>query len=171
MAGRRNQGYLYLLKARNQNLYKIGITKKPAQRFKQLDVGGRNLLLECVLCNEYQYEEKRLHHKFKQYRLPQTEYFELPSVDSLREEYKSLEYKEPENIIETRRRDEEAEREFRQILETPTSAKRKSYKFFDMSTWTQTQMNIFIVCCIFIPFTFPVYLLLGALHIFIGGKL
>ena len=65
-------GWLYLI--RNQDIYKIGITKNLLKRMDQLKADE---VLNVVKCSNYENLEKELHKKFKEYRIPQTEYFRL----------------------------------------------------------------------------------------------
>ena len=65
-------GFVYLI--RNQDIYKIGITKNLLKRMDQLKADE---VLNVVKCSNYENLEKELHKKFKEYRIPQTEYFRL----------------------------------------------------------------------------------------------
>ncbi len=70
------KGWVYLI--RNQDLYKIGITKNLLSRMKQLEVHKKeNELIHAVRSTNYQDIEKEMHSMFKAVRLPQTEYFRL----------------------------------------------------------------------------------------------
>ena len=66
------KGYVYLI--RNKDIYKIGITDNLLRRFNQLKPDE---ILNVVRCSNYVSLEKELHKKFKEYRIPQTEYFRL----------------------------------------------------------------------------------------------
>ena len=66
------KGFVYLI--RNEDIYKIGITDNLLRRFNQLKPDE---ILNVVRCSNYQSLEKELHKKFKEYRIPQTEYFRL----------------------------------------------------------------------------------------------
>ena len=66
------KGYVYLI--RNKDIYKIGITDNLLRRFNQLKPDE---VLNVVRCSNYVSLEKELHKKFKEYRIPQTEYFRL----------------------------------------------------------------------------------------------
>ena len=66
------KGFVYLI--RNEDIYKIGITDNLLRRFNQLKPDE---VLNVVRCSNYESLEKELHKKFKEYRIPQTEYFRL----------------------------------------------------------------------------------------------
>ena len=66
------KGFVYLI--RNEDIYKIGITDNLLRRFNQLKPDE---ILNVVRCSNYESLEKELHKKFKEYRIPQTEYFRL----------------------------------------------------------------------------------------------
>ena len=59
---------------RNDDIYKIGITDNLLRRFNQLKPDE---VLNVVRCSNFESLEKELHKKFKEYRIPQTEYFRL----------------------------------------------------------------------------------------------
>ena len=67
-----NRGFVYLI--RNDDIYKIGITDNLLRRFNQLKPDE---VLNVVRCSNFESLEKELHKKFKEYRIPQTEYFRL----------------------------------------------------------------------------------------------
>ena len=66
------KGYVYLI--RNKDIYKIGITKNIQRR---LNVLKPDEVLKVFKTNKYEETEKRLHKKYKEVRIPQTEYFRL----------------------------------------------------------------------------------------------
>ena len=66
------KGFVYLI--RNDDIYKIGITDNLLRRFNQLKPDE---VLNVVRCSNFEKLEKDLHKKFKEYRIPQTEYFRL----------------------------------------------------------------------------------------------
>lgn len=68
-------GYVYFI--RNQDLYKIGITKDLKRRMDELKPDE---IINTVRCKNSREVEKDLHDTFKDYRLPQTEYFRLDSA-------------------------------------------------------------------------------------------
>ena len=65
-------GFVYLI--RNKDLYKIGITQNLDQRMSQLKPDEIISVLET---QNYDQIEKDLHQKYKDVRVPQTEYFRL----------------------------------------------------------------------------------------------
>ena len=65
-------GWVYLI--RNKDLYKIGITRNLKQRIKQLNPDG---VLATLQTNNFISLEKALHKRYKDVRIPQTEYFRL----------------------------------------------------------------------------------------------
>ena len=65
-------GFVYLV--RNGNLFKIGITENMLRRLRGL---APDELLKVVRCSNFQELERELHRRFKNVRLPQTEYFRL----------------------------------------------------------------------------------------------
>lgn len=65
-------GFVYLV--RNKDLYKIGITKDPDRRMRELKPDE---VIHLEQCFNYAILEKCLHSRFKSKRLPQTEYFRL----------------------------------------------------------------------------------------------
>tara|TARA_Y100001968_G_scaffold297333_1_gene306185 strand:+ start:236 stop:772 length:537 start_codon:yes stop_codon:yes gene_type:complete len=65
-------GWLYLIK--NRDLYKIGITKNFDNRMRQLKPDN---VIAKLQTNNYMKLERELHHRYKKFRIPQTEYFRL----------------------------------------------------------------------------------------------
>tara|TARA_Y100001968_G_C19322664_1_gene700094 strand:+ start:48 stop:638 length:591 start_codon:yes stop_codon:yes gene_type:complete len=65
-------GWVYLI--RNKDLYKIGITRNLKQRIKQLNPDG---VLATLQTSNFISLEKSLHKRYKDVRIPQTEYFRL----------------------------------------------------------------------------------------------
>ena len=65
-------GYVYFV--RNGELFKIGITENMLRRLREL---VPDELLNVVRCSNFQEVERELHRRFKDVRLPQTEYFRL----------------------------------------------------------------------------------------------
>ena len=65
-------GFVYLI--RNQDIFKIGITKNLLQRMQQLKPDE---IIDSVRCSNYVALEKEIHKEFKACRIPQTEYFRL----------------------------------------------------------------------------------------------
>ena len=65
-------GFVYFV--RNGDLFKIGITENMLRRLREL---APDELLNIVRCPNFQEVEWELHRRFKDVRLPQTEYFRL----------------------------------------------------------------------------------------------
>ena len=65
-------GFVYFV--RNGELFKIGITENMLRRLGELTPDE---LLNVVRCSNFQEVERELHRRFKEVRLPQTEYFRL----------------------------------------------------------------------------------------------
>ncbi len=65
-------GWLYLI--RNKDLYKIGITKHFDNRMKQLKPDN---IIAKLFTRDFMGLERELHHRYKKFRIPQTEYFRL----------------------------------------------------------------------------------------------
>ena len=65
-------GWLYLIK--NRDLYKIGITKNFENRMRQLKPDN---VVAKLYTSEFMKLEKELHNRYKNFRIPQTEYFRL----------------------------------------------------------------------------------------------
>ena len=70
------KGYVYLIR-NGTDLYKIGITTDLKQRMKQLKP---DQIIKTFQTDEYEDLEKKLHKKYKDVRLPQSEYFRLTST-------------------------------------------------------------------------------------------
>ena len=66
------EGFVYLI--RNQDIYKIGITENLLNRMSQLDPDE---IIDTIKCSNFREVEKDLHREYKDYRIPQTEYFRL----------------------------------------------------------------------------------------------
>ena len=65
-------GWLYLI--RNRDLYKIGITRNFENRMRQLKPDN---VVAKLYTSDFIKLEKELHHRYKNVRIPQTEYFRL----------------------------------------------------------------------------------------------
>mgnify|MGYP001402078061 CR=1 FL=1 len=65
-------GWVYLI--RNQDLYKIGITRNFEKRMRQLKPD--NVVTKLYTSNFLKLE-RELHNRYKKFRIPQTEYFRL----------------------------------------------------------------------------------------------
>ena len=74
-------GYLYLLKNNILGGYKIGITTAPKSRFKALAVGTKATLIGYWQLDAYRELEKQLHKEYADYRVPQSEWFNLTEID------------------------------------------------------------------------------------------
>lgn len=83
-------GYVYVASHTNsKGLTKIGITRRPSNRIDQL--GGDNLTLSAMMvCLNPEQTEKDLHAKFKEQRVPQSEWFNL-TEEHLEEVFNRLE--------------------------------------------------------------------------------
>ncbi len=68
-------GWLYLIK--NGDLYKIGITKSLEKRLKQLKP---DLVVAKLYSPQFKQLEKEFHKRYRDVRIPQTEYFRLDHV-------------------------------------------------------------------------------------------
>tara|TARA_Y100001968_G_scaffold293129_1_gene298874 strand:+ start:197 stop:739 length:543 start_codon:yes stop_codon:yes gene_type:complete len=65
-------GWLYLIK--NGDLYKIGVTRNFENRMRQLKPDN---IVAKLYSSRYKQLEKELHKRYKNVRIPQTEYFRL----------------------------------------------------------------------------------------------
>ena len=83
-------GYVYVAKHINtKELTKIGITRRPENRIDQL--GGDDLTVRAMMiCLNPEQTEKDLHTKFKEQRVPQSEWFNL-TEENLEEVFQRLE--------------------------------------------------------------------------------
>ena len=77
------EGLVYLIQDIRSGLYKIGITKNMEKRMKQLGVGDTAKLIDNIFVPDAREKEKELHKKYKDARLPQTEYFNIGYEPSL----------------------------------------------------------------------------------------
>ena len=68
----KKSGFVYFI--RNEDIYKIGITDNLMRRMKELEADE---IINTIKCANYESLEKDLHKEFKEYRIPQTEYFRL----------------------------------------------------------------------------------------------
>ena len=66
------EGFVYLI--RNQDIYKIGITENLLNRMSQLEPDE---IIDTIKCSNFREVEKDLHREYKDFRIPQTEYFRL----------------------------------------------------------------------------------------------
>ena len=65
-------GWLYLI--RKRDLYKIGITRNFENRMRQLKPDN---VVAKLYTSDFIKLERELHHRYKNFRIPQTEYFRL----------------------------------------------------------------------------------------------
>ena len=68
-------GWLYIIK--NGDLYKIGITKNIEQRMRQLKP---DYIISKLYSSDFKQLEKEFHKRYKNVRIPQTEYFRLDQM-------------------------------------------------------------------------------------------
>tara|TARA_Y100001968_G_scaffold266533_1_gene256093 strand:+ start:516 stop:1055 length:540 start_codon:yes stop_codon:yes gene_type:complete len=83
------RGWLYLIK--NGDLYKIGITKNFDIRMKQLKPDN---IIARLYSSEYKQLEREFHKRYKNCRIPQTEYFRLDDFQlrDIKESIRKLNY-------------------------------------------------------------------------------
>lgn len=77
--------YIYLIKLEKENLYKIGYSKKPTQRLKELQTanGGRLELIKSIEVN-FGYKVETFLHKYYFFKRKLGEWFELNEEDLLK---------------------------------------------------------------------------------------
>ena len=82
-------GWLYLI--RNRDLYKIGITKNFENRMRQLKPD--NIIAKFYTGDNLKLE-RELHNRYKQFRIPQTEYFRLKKyhLNEIKKRLSKLDY-------------------------------------------------------------------------------
>tara|TARA_B100000242_G_scaffold287992_1_gene255595 strand:- start:128 stop:1522 length:1395 start_codon:yes stop_codon:yes gene_type:complete len=80
-----DSGFVYLI--RNQDIYKIGITENLLNRMSQLNPDE---IIDVIKCRNFRDLERNLHREFKEFRIPQTEYFRLSNkqLRSVSEKFK-----------------------------------------------------------------------------------
>ena len=80
-------GWLYLI--RNRDLYKIGITKNFENRMKQLKPDN---VVAKFYTDDFVKLERELHNRYKNLRIPQTEYFRLENfhIKEIKKEFPYL---------------------------------------------------------------------------------
>ena len=69
-----DNGYGFVYLVRNGDLFKIGITENLLRRLSEIKPDE---VLDVIRCQNYQDVERKIHNKFKEVRIPQTEYFRL----------------------------------------------------------------------------------------------
>ena len=86
-------GWLYLIK--NRDLYKIGITKNYNNRMRQLKP---DRVIAKLYTSDFLKLERELHQRYKDFRIPQTEYFRLESkhLNEIKQRMYNIDY--PINI-------------------------------------------------------------------------
>lgn len=74
--------YIYLISDKKTYYYKIGVSKNPETRLKQLQTGNQSKLTlnKKVLCENYNEVEQSLHNKYSMFRI-NGEWFELTDDD------------------------------------------------------------------------------------------
>ena len=104
-------GYIYVIKNEVGGLggFKIGKTIDPFRRFKELKIGTKSSLVGLWCSARYSFIEKQLHATYKQFRVPQSEWFALTSsalaqviskLNSIAEQVSlSANYKSPETAV------------------------------------------------------------------------
>ena len=82
-------GWLYLI--RNGDLYKIGITKNIDIRMRQLKP---DYVVAKLYTKDFKQLEREFHDRYKEYRIPQTEYFRLKNyhLKEIKQRISKLDY-------------------------------------------------------------------------------
>ena len=88
------KGWLYLIK--NRDLYKIGITKNLENRMRQLKPDN---VVAKFYTTDFLKLERELHNQYKEFRIPQTEYFRLKDyhLKEIKQRISKLDY--PMSIV------------------------------------------------------------------------
>ena len=96
---------VYLIRDRQSQLVKIGITGDWGKRARQLKVGSKTDPLMVVLAHHNRHHESRLHEKWAEHRLPQTEWFCLDEqqIAAVVADVESLGQQHPQPWIPQRR--------------------------------------------------------------------
>jgi hypothetical protein len=76
-------GYIYVVQDIESKLYKIGRTQNMGRRMQQLGVGKTARLVSSKHVPNAAEAERLAHVRYKDYRLPQTEYFRLQHPPSI----------------------------------------------------------------------------------------
>ena len=86
------EGWIYLIK--NGDLYKIGITRNFDNRMRQLKP---DKIINKLYSKSYKQLEKELHKKYKDVRIPQSEYFRLNrfQINEIRDIFKNTYFTKP----------------------------------------------------------------------------
>ena len=69
--------FVYIIKSTLLGGYKIGITNCIERRMKQLEVGKKATKVAVFSCDHSRLLEKTLHKQYDEYRIPQSEWFDL----------------------------------------------------------------------------------------------
>lgn len=70
-------GFIYVIKSRRADMYKIGLTRNHVRRFRELEVGKKADKVEILFTRDPEQVEKRIHDYWDAFRLPQSEWFAL----------------------------------------------------------------------------------------------
>lgn len=74
--------YLYVIRLKEKSeLVKVGITRRPVARMKQLEVGTKADLLLLIETENNRTHEKRIHKRLRNQKIPQTEWFNLNDAE------------------------------------------------------------------------------------------
>ena len=76
-------GYVYVIRY-GEDLYKVGITRDIDRRFKQLEVGSKTVPIWWGFFSKRRAIEREVHQSYHEYRIPQTEYFQLGDINQVR---------------------------------------------------------------------------------------
>ena len=87
-------GWLYIIK--NGDLYKIGITRKFENRMRQLKP---DYIVAKLYSRDFKELEREFHKKYKNVRIPQSEYFRLDPIQVKEIKYIISRFYYPKNII------------------------------------------------------------------------
>jgi len=71
-------GFVYVIKLKNMNLVKIGITSNLKSRFHTFKVKKKCKVLAIIFTDDARRMERDIHKRLDEYRLPQSEWFALP---------------------------------------------------------------------------------------------
>jgi len=77
------KGHVYVIQDMRSGLYKIGWTTDMTRRMKELGVGKTSRLIQSKEVDDAPSIEKEAHIRYKNSRLPQTEYFNLDTPPSI----------------------------------------------------------------------------------------
>jgi hypothetical protein len=77
------KGHVYVLQDIRTGLYKIGRTSDMSRRMKELGVGKTSRIVDSKIVDDSYKVEREAHFRYKNSRLPQSEYFNLDSPPSI----------------------------------------------------------------------------------------